>query len=176
MPDDRTEAYAQAIVMIARGEDALDAVDEELLRVARGLADNPQLHEALTDGRLPIDRRIQVLDEVLPAAHPATRSALAMLVAAGRIRQLDAVAHRVAELTAAEGERELAEVRVAVPLNEEQRERLRRALERATGKRLELMVFVDPTVVGGVFAKVGDSVIDGSVARRLDDVRARLAI
>ena len=51
------------------------------------------------------------------------------------------------------------------------RDQLREALERATGKRLDLRVVVDPTVVGGVRAQVGDTVIDGSVRRRLDQLK-----
>lgn len=173
--EDRTQHYAQAIVAIARAEDALDAVEDELMLVARAIEENNELREKLTDIHLPADRRLGfVRSEILAAAHPATRSALALLIVSERVRDVGRIAHAVAEQAAAEREAELAEVYVAVELDDERRERLRQALERATGKRLSMKVFVDPSVLGGVRARIGDVVLDGTVARRLDDVRARL--
>ncbi|MDP9022159.1 MAG: ATP synthase F1 subunit delta [Actinomycetota bacterium] len=172
---DRVSRYAEAILQVARGEGALDAVDDELLRIARAIRDNRELHDALTDQQLPAGRRLEVIDRILQAAHPATRTAMALLVTAGRVRDLGEIARRVAERAAAERQRELAEVYVAVPLDQDRRDRLRQALEGITGKDLELKVFVDPAVVGGVRATIGDTVIDGSVARRLDEVRGRLS-
>jgi len=66
-------------------------------------------------------------------------------------------------------------VRTAVELNDDQRERLRKALGEATGRDVELRVIIDDSVVGGVLATVGDTVIDGSVSRQLARMRSRLA-
>lgn len=172
--NDRSAAYAQAIVGIAKSENALDVVDDELLRVARAVRDDRDLHETLTNQRYPVGERLEVVDEILGAAHPATRSAVSLLVSGGRVRQLDEIATRVAEIASEERQRALAEVYVATPLDEGRRERLREALQRATGKQLDVKVFVDPSVIGGVRAKIGDTVIDGSLARRFEDIRARL--
>ncbi|HEX2026874.1 MAG TPA: ATP synthase F1 subunit delta [Nitriliruptorales bacterium] len=172
--EDRVGAYADAIFEVARGERAVDAVDDELLQVARAVRDNRELHDAMTNHEFPVGRRLDALDRILEAAHPTTRAAMALLVTSGRVRELEEIARRVAERAAAERQRELAEVYVAVPLDEDRRERLRQALEEATGKDLELKVFVDPGVIGGVRAMVGDTVIDGTLARRLEEVRARL--
>ena len=59
----------------------------------------------------------------------------------------------------------------AVPLTDKQRERLEKALSKATGRTVEAKVVVDPTVVGGVIARVDDLVFDGSVASRLEDAK-----
>lgn len=172
---DRNDAYAEAIVTIGRGEQALGVVEDELLTIARAIDANEQLRSRLTDSSLPVAQRLSFVEaEALNAAHPATRAALAMLIAAGRAGDVTAVARRVAEQAAAERNRELAEVTVAVPLDEARVEQLKAALERATGKQLEVKVHVDPSVVGGVRARIGDTVIDGSLARRFSDVRARL--
>jgi F-type H+-transporting ATPase subunit delta len=61
-----------------------------------------------------------------------------------------------------------------VPLTDQQRERLAGALARATGHPVELKVDVDPSVIGGVVARVGDEVFDGSIASRLVEARQHL--
>ena len=65
----------------------------------------------------------------------------------------------------------VGEVRSAIPLTEDQQTRLADALGKATGKKVELKVVVDPSVLGGIVAQVGDTVIDGSVRARLDQLR-----
>jgi F-type H+-transporting ATPase subunit delta len=175
MTTDRTSAYAQAVVALATAEGALDAVDDELVTVARAVEANEDLRRQLTDQNLPVGRRLTFVESAaLAAAHPATRSVLAMLIAADRVNELTAIADEVARQAAQRRNAEVAEAYVAVPLDDAQRAALKSSLERATGKTLDLKVFVDPDVVGGVRAKIGDTVIDGSLAKRLDDLRARV--
>lgn len=175
MTNERTSGYAQAVVELATAEDALDAVESELLTVARAVDANEDLRRQLTDIHLPVGRRLTFVEsEALSAAHPATRAALAMVVAADRVRDLTAIAQEVSERAAAARDEELAEVYVAVPLDEERKRSLKDALERATGRKLELKVYVDESVVGGVRATIGDTVIDGSLANRLSDLKTRV--
>lgn len=171
---DRTRSYAEAILDIARGEDALDVIDDELLQLAAAMRDSDDLHRALTDPQTPVSRRLAAIDELLAGAHGATRAAVSLLVSSGHVRDLDEIAHLVADRAAAERGRAVAEVWVARPLSDDQEERLRRGLESVTGKQLELKVFVDESVVGGVRAKVGDTVIDGTLARQLNSLRGRV--
>jgi F-type H+-transporting ATPase subunit delta len=175
MTTDRTSHYAQAVIALAAAEGGLDTVEDELLAVARSVDAAEALRQRLTDTNLPVQQRLAFVEsDVLRAAHPATRAALAMLIAAERIGDLASIAEEVAQRAAADRDRELAEVTVAVPLDEASTRKLQRSLERATGKKLELKVHVDSSVVGGVRAKIGDTVIDGSLARRLDDLRSRV--
>lgn len=174
MAENTTKPYAEAIITIARSEDALDAVDDELLRIAQVVRDNQDLHDALTNAQHPLARRLKVVDEVLEAAHPVTKSIMAMLVASGKARHLEEIAREVAEHAAEERGRDLAEVYVAVPLDEERKKRLQEALEKMVGRELEMKVFVDESVMGGVRAQIGNTLIDGTVARRLDEIRDRL--
>lgn len=173
---DRTTGYARAIVAMAESEGSLDVLEDELLQIARTVDANSELRQRLTDIHLPVAQRLKFVEsDALQAAHPSTKGALAMLIAADRAGDLAAIAQAVAEQAAAARERELAEVYVAVELDDRQRDQLREALERATGKKLDLKVYVDEEVVGGVRARIGDTVIDGSLAKRLEDVRTRLA-
>lgn len=176
MTTDRTHHYAQAVLALAEAEDALAAVEDELLAVARAVDGNEELRRRLTDQHMPVGQRLTFAESsAVAAAHPATRAALALLIAADRVGDISAIADQVATEGAARRNAEVAEVYVAAPIDDAKREALKAALERATGKRLDMKVFVDPSVLGGVRAKIGDTVIDGSVAKRLDDLRARVA-
>lgn len=175
MTTDRTSAYAQAVVALATAEGGLDAVDDELVTVARAVEGNDELRRQLTDQHLPVGRRLSFVESgALEAAHPSTRTALAMIIAADRAGELTEIADEVARQAARRRSAEVAEAYVAVPLDDAQRAALLSSLERATGKTLDLKVFIDPDVVGGVRAKIGDTVIDGTLAKRLDDLRARV--
>jgi F-type H+-transporting ATPase subunit delta len=97
-----------------------------------------------------------------------------MIVAAGQASELPAIVERFVELAASEREHEVAEVRSAIPLDDGQVARLAEALGRATGKTVEVKVIVDPTVLGGLVARVGDTVIDGTVRHRIDEMKEQL--
>jgi F-type H+-transporting ATPase subunit delta len=168
--------YAQALFSVADAEDALDEVEDELFRFARTLERETDLRAALTDIQLPAERKRAVLEDVLgDRANPHTINLLAFVVESGRARELEAIVDELAQLAAERRESVVAEVRTALPLDATRRNKLARALEQATGKRIEMKVVVDPSIVGGVVARVGDQVIDGSVRRRLELARERLS-
>jgi F-type H+-transporting ATPase subunit delta len=86
---------------------------------------------------------------------------------------LPEVADALVKRASSEKQLEVAEVRSAVALNDAQKSRLAEALSKATGKKLNLKVVVDPNVIGGIVATVGDEVIDDSIRTRLDQVKSR---
>jgi F-type H+-transporting ATPase subunit delta len=167
--------YAEALFSVAEAEEALEVVEDELFRFARALEREQRLRDALTEPTLPAERKRAVLGDVLgERANPYTVNLLRFLVEQGRARELSAIVDELVALAADRRQAAVAEVRTAVPLDADHRERLADALGRATGKRVELKVVVDPSVVGGVVARVGDQVIDGTVRRRLELARERL--
>jgi F-type H+-transporting ATPase subunit delta len=173
--DNRVDAYADALLSVARAEGRLGDVEEDLFRFARALEGSDDLRMALTDPALPPARRIAVVEELLGGKGLETSVALAaFVVGIGRAHDLPSIVDRFVEKAAAEREHEVAEVRSAVPLDEGQRERLAAALSRATGKQIEVRVIVDPKVLGGLVATIGDTVIDGTVRHRLDELRERI--
>ena len=87
------------------------------------------------------------------------------------MRELPSVVDRLMELQAARGEKVVAQVRSAVALSDEQKSRLASALAKNTGKQVEVVVIVDPSVLGGLVTQIGDTVIDGSVRQRLSQLR-----
>lgn len=172
---DTVAGYARALVAAAQAEGELERVADELFGLARALEQSPELADALTNPGVATPQRLGTLEELLAGrAHPVTLGCALMVVQAGRARELAAIADATARLAAEEAARELAEVRTATELTEAQRERLAQALSQVTGKTIDLKLVVDPSVVGGVVARVGDTVIDGTVANRLDDIRTKL--
>jgi F-type H+-transporting ATPase subunit delta len=175
MADDRTLAYAEALFGVARAEGTLGEVEDELFRFSQTLQGNDELRNALTDAGIPAARRQQIVEDLLGGkASPTTVALVSMVVGTGRARELPNIIKRLVEMSAAEANKEVAEVRSAVPLTDDQRDRLAKALEDATGKQVEVKVVVDPSVLGGIVAQVGDTVIDGSVRRRLDQLKNAL--
>lgn len=171
----RVEAYAHALLEVARAEGHLAEVEDELFRFARTFDSSDELRLALGDPGLPAERRVAVVQDLLGGKALQASVALAQfVVAAGRAGELSEIVDRFVELSAAERRRAVAEVRSAIPLTAEQKEKLREALNHATGKEVEVKLVVDPTVLGGVVARIGDVVIDGSVRRRLDQLREQI--
>ena len=172
---DRIDGYADALFAIAEAEGALGTVEEELFRFARTFEGSDELRQVLTDGAIPVDRRTAVIEELIgERASPVTTNLVALIVGAGRARDLPAIVDRIVARAAAERNREVAEVRSAIPLDDATRERLAAALANATGKSIEVKVIIDPSVLGGVVAQVGDTVIDGSIRHRLEQLKERL--
>jgi len=172
---DRIDGYAAGIFEIARSEGSIEKVENELFQFSQVFEGNEQLREKLTDQSLPVEKRQAIVEDLLDQkASSLTVSLISFLVGAGRARELPEIVNRLVERAAAERQREVAEVRTAIMLDEEQRRRLTAALEKATGKQIELKVIQDPSVLGGVIARIGDTVIDGTVRCRLDQLRESL--
>ena len=167
--DPRIQGYAAALFQVAKAEGALEQVEDELFRFARTHENESRVRDALNDPNLPADHRAKMVTELLGnKASQHTANLIAFVVTQGRARELTQIVDSLVELAAQERMRAVAEVRSAVPIDGERRERLKAALERATGKEVELKVIVDPSVVGGLIARVGNVVFDASVRRRLD--------
>jgi F-type H+-transporting ATPase subunit delta len=173
--EDTVRGYALALLSVAEAEGVLDRVQEELYAFAKAVERNEDLREALTDVALPPERKKAVIDELLGEhAHPTTATLVGFLVDAGQSGRVGAIAEELAREAAHRSDRTLAEVRVAVPLSDAKRSLLAEALERATGHPVELKIDVDPSVIGGVVARVGDEVFDGSLASRLTEAKQYL--
>ena len=172
---DRVDVYARALLDIATAEGHLDEVEDELFRFARIVEGNDDLRMSLANPGLPLERRAAIVDELLDnRAMHVTKAIAAFIVGAGRGHDLPAIVDRFVELAAQGREHAVAEVRSAVPLDDAQRQRIAEALSRATRKNVEVKVIVDESVMGGIVATVGDTVIDGTVRHRLDQLKEQI--
>lgn len=169
---DRSDLYADAFLSVIAAEGHSNEVTDELFRFSRLIEGNDELRQALTDAGIPASRRQQIVEDLLSGRASDTTTALvSLVVGAGRARELSDIVDRVLATTADRSNRSIAEVRSAVELTDDQRTRLAAALKQATGQDVELVVTVDPTVMGGLVAQIGDTVIDGTVRSRLAQLR-----
>ena len=173
--DDRIDGYARGLFELARAEGTLDEVEDELFRFARSYESSDELRNALSDDQIPPAKRQAIIEDLLGGtATPTTVQLLSMVVGSGRGRELPAIVDRMVQRAASAKQLEVAEVRSAVELSADQQDRLKAALANATGKSVSLKVIVDPSVLGGLVATVGDTVIDDTVRTRLDQLKSRL--
>lgn len=172
MASERDHAYAQAIVAVAGAEGALSEVQDEVYSIARQVTDSDELASTLSDQQVPVARRQQIIEDLVGGrAQPATVALVSMIVGTGRARDLPGIADEMVALGASGSGRQLALVRSAVELSDDQKSRLAQALEQSVGTPVEVRVVIDPSVMGGLVAQVGDTVIDGTVRRRLDQLK-----
>lgn len=175
MSTERIDGYARALFEIARAEGTLDEVEDELFRFARSYESSDALRNALTDEMIPADRRQAIVESLLGGKATSTTTQLvSMVVGSGRGRELPAIIDKLVARASSAKNLEVAEVRTAVALTSDQQARLSAAITNATGKQVNLKVVVDPSVIGGVVATVGDTVIDGSVRTRIEQLKSRL--
>ena len=173
--DDLIRGYAEALFSVARAEGVLPTVEDELYGFAKGLEQHTSLREALTDAALPTENKKAVIADLLgERVNPVTVSLLGFVVDAGHARELPKIVEYLAQVAAGERDHALAEVRSAVELTDPQRARIAEALSHATGRTVDVKVVIDPSVVGGIVARVGDEVFDGSVSSRLESAKQHL--
>ncbi|MGZ4772029.1 MAG: ATP synthase F1 subunit delta [Ilumatobacteraceae bacterium] len=175
MSDSRIEGYARGLFEIARAEGTIDEVEDELFRFARSYENSDELRNALSDEQIPAAKRQAIVEDLLGGkVTPTTTQLISMVVGSGRARNLPAIVDKLVARASSAKNLEVAEVRSAIPLTPDQETRLAAALANATGKQVNLKVVVDPSVLGGLVATVGDTVIDGTVRTRIEQLKSRL--
>lgn len=169
---DRISAYAAAVFELAKAEGELETLEKQLFTIARSFATSDELRDSLSNPRLPNERKQGIIDDLIGGrASTLTVGLVSFVVSQGRAADLPEIVDRFVALAAESRSKAVAEIRSAVKLDRAVVDRLATALSRVTGKSLEVKTIVDPAVVGGIVARVGDTVIDGSVARRLANLR-----
>jgi F-type H+-transporting ATPase subunit delta len=158
----------------ARGE--LDGVEDELFRFGRIVAADDDLARILGDRSAPREGKTALLDRLLSGkVSPVTDRLIRNSLTSSHVRNPENTVERLSELVARRRGQSVAHVISAVGLTAVQERRLVELLERLYGRTMGLQVQVDPAVLGGLVIRVGDEVIDGSIAHRLELAGRRLA-
>lgn len=169
--------YARAVEASSDGLDELGALASQLEAVAQVMKADPVVADALASPGLPEDRRRALLDTLAKAARlsPKSLALLRILTQHGRMSLLPLVAQQVSRIHDRRSGIIEAEVVSASPLTPDVAEKTRQTLERAAGTKVRLSLRTDPSLIGGIVARVGSTVYDGSIRTRLSALRAHIA-
>ena len=158
----------------ARGE--LEGVEDELFRFGRIIGGNRELGRILSDRKAPAEGTTALLDRLLSSrVSPVTAQLLRNVLTGPHAGSAEYAVERLSEVASRRRGQSVARVTSAVALTPEQERRLVDSLGRLYGRTVGLQVTVDPSVLGGLIVQVGDEVIDGSIAHRLEAASRRLA-
>ncbi|MGC8666625.1 MAG: ATP synthase F1 subunit delta [Chthonomonadales bacterium] len=167
--------YAAALFNTALAHGAAEAVREDLRQLASLWASMPLLRRSLESPLMPAARKREVVDQVLaPRLHELTVRFLHLLIGKRREEILPDVQRTYDRMADLQQGIVRAEAVTAVELDDVQRAALVEALERRTGRNVDLTVRVDPAIIGGVVVQLEDTVIDGSVRGALERLREQM--
>jgi F-type H+-transporting ATPase subunit delta len=174
---DAFELVAADVLLIAADQDgSLDQVEDELFRFERILNSQSELSALLDESSVPAKRRVQLLDSVVAEkVHPITRELLEQAVTSRRRHAVSFAIDDLLDAAAKRRDRSIAKVVSAVELSAEQQDRLAEVLSEQYHRAISVRIAIDESVRGGLIVRIGDEVIDGSVASRLIQVRRALA-
>jgi F-type H+-transporting ATPase subunit delta len=167
--------YARALLDIGISKGTYEQLGQELDELAAMIDASRDLEEALTNPVFAMSRRRQTWTAILEAAKvsPITRNFAILLLDRERVSYLPAIARELRAMVDDKAGRVRAVVSSAKPLAPEHVQQIRAALEKASGKKVELEQRQDPALLGGVVAKLGDVVYDGSIRTQLEQMRER---
>lgn len=166
----------EALLAAAEQDHKLDTVEDELFRFERILSSSGELAATMDEAGVPAERRRALLESLLgEKVQPITLRLLDHAITSGRRPTLGLAIDDLLQASAARRERSVARVLSAAELTSEQTGRLAAALTRLYGREITVRSAVDESVKGGLVVRVGDEIIDGSVASRLVAARAAFA-
>jgi F-type H+-transporting ATPase subunit delta len=168
--------YARAIVELGTATGNLDKIGTDLRTLASAMRSSAELVTVLTNPAIRRADRRRVIDGLLDriAAAPHSRNLVYLLLDGERLGSLEAISREVDAMIEARSGRVSAEVTSARPLDAAQLSEIINALEKLSGKKVAVTRREDPSLLGGVVAKVGDTVYDGSLRTQLRTLRDEL--
>ncbi|GAA4733639.1 F0F1 ATP synthase subunit delta [Nocardioides endophyticus] len=172
---DVIEHLGVVAVVRSAGREQSSRLADELFAVAQAVEDSSDLRNALSDPARSVEDKVALLRGLLGGRALSATLALVEQALAGSFRSFHAGITQYQKVAAAAHGEGVALIRVARSLSDADRSRLEQALTAQYGRPVHLNIQVEPALVGGMRVEIGDDVIDGTVASRLDDVRRKLA-
>jgi F-type H+-transporting ATPase subunit delta len=178
-PPDLVEAFmalaTEASLDAAEVRGELDDVEDELFRFGRIVSSDRELGRILSDRKAQAGGKAALLDRLLARkVSPVTEQLLRNVLTGPHLGHAENAIERLSDVASRRRGQSVARVTTAVALTAEQEQRLTEVLGRIYGRTVGLQVTVDPSVLGGLIVQVGDEVIDGSIAHRLEVAGRRL--
>lgn len=166
--------YAQAVFEMADGQGTLDAWERDLAALADAFA-APDVVAFFASPQVAASQKRAAADRIIgPQGQQLTRNLIGLLIERGRIGDLPQLYTAFHDRLLERQGIAVGEVTTAVPLGPEELAIVRDRLRALLGKEVEIRTVVDPDIIGGIVARVGDQLIDGSVIGQLRKLRERL--
>jgi F-type H+-transporting ATPase subunit delta len=168
--------YARAIAELGREAGNLDALTSEFTAIADTYSGSEELRDALDNPLVALDAKRAILNDLCAQLNTCetTKHTVLLLGDRRRVRALPDIARALREARDAEKGLVRAEVVSGRALKADYAEKLQRELERITGKKIVLEQRVDPSLLAGVVARIGDTVFDGSLRARIDQAKTQM--
>jgi len=168
--------YARAVLEIGTANGNLDKIGADLRSLAKAMRESAELVTALTNPAIRRADRRRVIDGLLQriGAELHTKNLVYLLLDGERLGSLEAISREVDAMIEAKAGRMSAEITSARPLDATQLSQIITSLEKLSGKKVAVTRREDPDLLGGVVAKLGDTVYDGSLRTQLRTLRDEL--
>ncbi len=166
--------YSQAVFEIAVESGELDRWQSDLRKIA-SLGEDAALTMLFENPRLHFDDKARLLSERLGDINPLALNLVYLLVARGRLSMVGEIAEEYQRLLDAYRGIERAEVITAIPLDDEDRLRLEERLGAVVGKKVVIKPEVDSGLIGGIVARIGGKLLDGSTRSRLEALKREMS-
>jgi F-type H+-transporting ATPase subunit delta len=173
--DPLVRGYAEALFQVARAEESIDRVEEELTRLKDSLESNAQVKEFMNNLQISPEGKKSALFQIFgEKVSPIILNWINMVIDQGRQRKLPNILEAFFKLAQESRQKVTAEVITSVPLSEDLIQRLEKELSRASKKQVFLKPMVDESILGGVIVKIENKIIDGSVKHRLEELKQEM--
>jgi F-type H+-transporting ATPase subunit delta len=166
--------YAQAVFEIARESNKLEEWRSDLGKIAQLMGDS-EFAALVENPKLPTELKAKLAQEKLGKINPMALNLVYLLMAKDRLKYADQIANEYERLLDDHYGITHAEVTTAIPLNDTDKERLSHQLDTIVGKKVSVNLQVDPDILGGFIARIGDSLLDGSIRNKLNELKKSLA-
>lgn len=166
--------YAQAIFQIAQAKNNLDEWKKELRKLAEVTKDREAM-DLIDHPKVAFNLKAELIKQRLNTTNELVLNLCNLLILKGRLKNAEQIADEYESLLDTQRGIKHAVVTTAVAVDETEKQKITSQLEKITGKKVTVKLQVNPNIIGGMVARIEDTLIDGSVRNRLDLLRRDLA-
>ncbi|MGD0854983.1 MAG: ATP synthase F1 subunit delta [Dehalococcoidia bacterium] len=166
--------YAQAIFQIAQAKNNLDEWKKELLKLAH-ITKDKEVMDLIDHPKVLFNLKAELIKQRLDTSNELVLNLCYLLILKGRLKNADQISDQYDNLLDAQRGIKHAVVTTAVAVDETEKQKITSQLEKITGKKVTVKLQVNPNIIGGMVARIEDTLIDGSIRNRLDLLRRDLA-
>jgi F-type H+-transporting ATPase subunit delta len=169
------EVYSRALFEVAREQDKLDKVHEQVGEFADAVSEQRDLQVFFFSPYFSIEEKKEGLDKAVQGADEVVLNTLHLLIEKHRMPALFRIRDQLDKLWEEENRLLAVDLTSAVELDDRTVKRVRDAIAEQTDRRIQLKTHVDPDILGGIVLRVGNSILDASIRNRLEQLRRQVA-